>query len=174
MSEDKSFKATDRQKFKGWLKKWQQARIPLTASFFIELLSPAKALSLAFQEDEIDIVATVSRIETAKRQLERLERKDVEDLPTVKRFLDKVEERGREYLYHNVTLPNFQAAKESARRSKNVLLGRIKEAMQTRLEVAENNHVLLASTILNCEGWEKTKEDGEEDVEFADQCIVEL
>ena len=71
--EDKSFKSADRQKFKGWLKKWQQARIPLTASLFIELLSPAKALSLAFQEDEIDIVATISHIETAKQQLERLE-----------------------------------------------------------------------------------------------------
>ena len=73
MSDDKSFKATGRQKFKGWLKKkWQQGRIPHTASLFTELLSPAKALSLAFQEDESDIVATIVRIETAKQQLERL------------------------------------------------------------------------------------------------------
>ena len=143
MSEDKSFKSADCQKFKGWLKKWQQARIPLTASLFIELLSPAKALSLAFQEDEIDIIATISCIETAKQQLERLERKDVEDLPTVKRFLEKVQECDGQYCYQNVTLSSFEVARQSARQSKNMLLGHIKEAMQTRLEVAENSHVLL-------------------------------
>ena len=47
MSEDKSFKSADRQKFKGWLRKWQQARIPLLACLFLEILSPAKMLSLA-------------------------------------------------------------------------------------------------------------------------------
>lgn len=62
----------------------------------------------------------------------------------------------------------------SVRHSKNKLLGRIKEAMQTRLEVAKNSHVPLASTFLNCEGWEKTTEDGGEDLEFADKCIAEL
>jgi len=55
-----------------------------------------------------------------------------------------------------------------------MLLGRIKEAMQTRLEVAENSHVLLASTILNCERWEKTTEDSGEDLEFANDCIAKL
>ena len=174
MSEDKSFKAADRQKFKGWLRKWQQARIPLTACLFIELLSPAKALSLAFQDDEIDIVATVGRIATAKKQLERLERKDFLDLPTVKRFLEKIEERDFAFQYQNVNLPSFEPAKESARRSKNMLLGRIKEAMETRLEVAENRNVVLASTVLNCEGWEKKDEYGEEDLGFADDVIAEL
>ena len=55
-----------------------------------------------------------------------------------------------------------------------MLLGRIKEAMQTRPKVAENSHVLLASTIINCEGWVKTTEDSRKDIEFADNCIAEL
>ena len=46
--------------------------------------------------------------------------------------------------------------------------------MQTGPEVAENSHVLLASTIVNCEGWEKTTEDSRKDLEFADNCIAEL
>lgn len=35
MTEDASFKAADRQKFKGWLQRWKQARIPLLACLFI-------------------------------------------------------------------------------------------------------------------------------------------
>lgn len=44
MSQDRLFKAADRTKFQGWLRKWQQARIPILACLFIKLLSPAKAL----------------------------------------------------------------------------------------------------------------------------------
>ena len=92
MSEDKSYKSADRQKFKGWLRKRQQARIPLLACLFVEILSLTKLLSLAFQDNNIDTVSSIQRLETAKKQLARLERKNFEDLPTVKRFLDKVEE----------------------------------------------------------------------------------
>ena len=75
MSEDKSFKSADRQKFKGWLRKWQQARTPLLACLFLDILSPAKMLSLAFQENVINPVSTIQRLETAKKQLDRLEGK---------------------------------------------------------------------------------------------------
>ena len=96
MSEDKSYKSADRQKFKDWLRKWQQARIPLLACLFVEVLSTAKVLSLAFQDNDIDTVSSIQRLEMAKKQLARLEWKNFEDLPTVKRFLDKVEERDRD------------------------------------------------------------------------------
>lgn len=58
-----------------------------------------------------NIIATIAKIETAKQQLERLEWTDVEDLPTVKYFLDKVDERDRKCPYQNVTLPFVQATK---------------------------------------------------------------
>ena len=49
-------------------------------------------------------------------------------------------------------LPSIKAAKESAKHTKTMLLGLIKEAKETRLEIAENKHVLMAATVLNCEG----------------------
>lgn len=174
MSEDKSFKSADRQKFKGWLRKWQQARIPLLACLFLDILSPAKMLSLAFQENDINPVSTIQRLETAKKQLDRLEGKKFDELPTVQRFLDKVKENDGNFFYQSVTLPNFNAAKDSAEVSKGILLDRIKDAMQTRLEAGENKIVLMAATILNCKGWERRKENGEEDLEFADNCVADL
>lgn len=176
MFEDKSFKSADRQKFKGWLRKWQQARIPLLACLFLEILSPAKMLSLAFQENDINPVSTIQRLEMAKKQLDRLEGKKFDEFPTVQRFLDRVKENDGNFLYQNVTLPNFNAAKDSAEVSKGILLDRIKDAMQTRLEAGENKIMLpvMAATILNCEGWERRKENCEEDLEFTDNCVAHL
>ena len=46
---------------KGWIeqsskdgRKWGNARYPLLAALYIEILSPAKALSLAFQKEDTD------------------------------------------------------------------------------------------------------------------------
>lgn len=46
--------------------------------------------------------------------------------------------------------------------------------MQTRMEAAENKYVVMAATILNCEGWERKNENGEEDEEFADNYVAAL
>ena len=174
MTEDKSFKATDQQKFRGWLKKWRNARLPISSCLFVEILSPTKSLSLAFQSEDINPVYSISQLEKAKRQLHRLERKDYEDLPTVKRFLDKVVLVSGKYEYQNVLLHEFATAKDFAQRVKNELLQRIKVSLESRLEVAENRYVLHAATILNTEGWEKHNDEGNEDDEFADKCVSEL
>ena len=49
--EDSSFDSKKRAvatSFKGYLKKWKHAKIPLYLALFIELLSPVRILSLAF------------------------------------------------------------------------------------------------------------------------------
>lgn len=87
MSEESSFKAADCMKFQGWLRKWQQAMILILPCLFIQLLSPAqpspaKALSVAFQGEEIDIVSSVVHTQTRNEQVEPLQRRDLQDLPT--------------------------------------------------------------------------------------------
>ena len=131
-------------------------------------------LSLAFQENGINPVSTIQRLDTAKKQLDHLEGKKFYELPMVQQFLNKVKENDRNFLYQNVTLPNFNATKDSAEVSKGILQDRIKDATQTRLEAGEKKIVLMAATILNCEGWERRKENDEEDLEFADNCVVNL
>lgn len=177
MAEDSSFKPSDRQKFKGWLRKWQNARIPLLCCLFVEILSPAKFLSLAFQDEKIDIVSSVSRVENAYSQLKRIEKKEMEELPTVKRFLQKVEKVGDNFFLEDVILNGFQEAKKTVSASKELLLNAIKDAMETRLDISENKYVKSAAVILNTEGWEK-KSDVETDTPydntFADKDIAQL
>jgi hypothetical protein len=73
-----------------------------------------------------------------------------------------------------VALNAFQEAQDFIKKAKNVLLGKIKHAMEIRLEVAENKVVIHAVAVLNTEGWEQYDEDGEEDLSFADNVLEEL
>jgi hypothetical protein len=82
----------------------KSVQLSLLSCLFVEIVSPAKVLSLAFQREDIDPVYSISQLEKAKRHLQRLERKHVEDLPTVKRFLDKVVLVNGEHQYQNVVL----------------------------------------------------------------------
>jgi hypothetical protein len=59
-----------------------------------------------------------------------------------------------------VVLKSFGNAKESARKLKNVVLAKVKQAVEARLEVAENKLVIFACTVLNTEGWERMDEEG--------------
>ena len=90
MIEDKSYKSNDRATLKGYLKKWRHAKTPLYLALFIELLSPARILSLVFQQEEVDIVSTSDSIENTKRMLEKIRATPVFELPKVKAFTDSV------------------------------------------------------------------------------------
>ena len=67
MYQDASYKSSDRSKFIGYLQKWQHAKTPLHLALFIELLSPIRVLSFAFQETEVDIVNIAANIRKTKR-----------------------------------------------------------------------------------------------------------
>ncbi|XP_065654680.1 uncharacterized membrane protein-like [Hydra vulgaris] len=90
MAADFSFTQAERAKFKGYHQKWNHGRISLNIALFIKVLSPANLLSLSFQSNEIDSVATSGFIEQTKKQLSRLKKNEFNDLPTVKRFLAKL------------------------------------------------------------------------------------
>ena len=90
MAEDNSFKATDCAKFRGYLRKWKTSRMPILMSMFLDILQPAKFLSLAFQDDEIDTVKSSQALQDAQSHLSKLERKSFQNLPHVKFFLSKV------------------------------------------------------------------------------------
>ena len=56
MMEDSSIKAVDRQKFKGYIQKWQNSKFLLGCAFFHDLLKPSAVLSKIIQEDELCVV----------------------------------------------------------------------------------------------------------------------
>ena len=170
LTEDKSYPSKERAKFKGWHQKWTNARIPLLACLSIEVLAPARILSKIFQAEEVDVVAVGHNLQKTKQQLDRIERKDFDQLPTVQRFLNNVEEDEGEFKYQDVVLKNFLNGKESAQRRKNEWTSLVSKAIENRLEPGNSEISKYSSEIINTEGWFRSTEDPD----FLDNELEEL
>eukprot|EP00731_Ephydatia_muelleri_P037327 Em0443g2a len=72
LSEDSSTKAADRAKFKGYLKKWLDAKYLLGCAFFVDLLLPCSVFSKTMQSDEVDIVEAMSNLLRTVKEVDKL------------------------------------------------------------------------------------------------------
>ena len=135
MSVDKTYKAKDRAKFTGYLRKWKHGRYPVLLCLFIELLSPVKLLSLAFQKEDVDIVNVVSSVETTNKQLDKLLDREFTQYPTFIRFKSKLRnEEEKTVIYQGTSLNGFDDAVINAENKRKQLTGLIRDFMTKRLE----------------------------------------
>jgi hypothetical protein len=119
MSVDNTCKAKDRARFTGYLRKWKHARYPVLLCLFIELLSPVKLLSLAFQKEDVDIVNVVSSIEKTNKQLDKLFDREFTQYPTFIRFKSKLRnEEEKTVIYQGTSLNGFGDAVNNAENKK--------------------------------------------------------
>ena len=157
MAEDESFPATERAKFKGWHKKWTMGRIPILACVAIEVLAPAKILSKTFQSADVDLVSASSLNNQAKKGLKRIKKKDFEQLPTVKRFLERVKEDNGQYSFQDVKLKDFIRAKEAAKKVKDEWVQLVSDSFDIRLDLDQDDSTIkFATVILNTEVWQSS------------------
>ena len=164
VSVDESYKSADRNKFIGWLRKWKSARYPILLCLFIEILSPVKVLSLAFQKEDVDIVNVVNANNQTKKQLNRLMEKDFLEYPTFQRFEGKVKKIEGDYFYEDARISHFEDAKGHTQSKKD----QIRDHVMHRLESTELEILTSAAIVLNSEGWERDQED------FSDEDIRRL
>ena len=165
MSVDRSYTSTDRAKFIGWLRKWQDARYPLLTCLFIEVLSPSKVLSLAFQEEDTDIVSVVAAIEKTKKQLKRLADKSFEELPMVKSFLGKIVSSEEGHQYEDIFFKKIELSMKNVSSIKCQMVGLIRDHLISRLQNDEISVLKSASIILDSKGWDRDDETlGDEEI----------
>ena len=151
--EDQNYSSLERAKFKGWHTKWTHARIPLLVCRSIEVLSPAKLLSKTFQSEDVDAVSTASLLEQSRNQLSRIDGKDYFELPTIKRFLNKVKNGDDNLCYfQDVSIKYFENAKDSVSRMKNEWVTVISEAVDARLKSDDTAPSQYGISIINTEG----------------------
>ena len=138
-----------------------------TVSFLIHwTFEPGESHDSCVKADT-DIVSVVAAIEKTKKQILKLGDRSFNELPTVKRFLDKIELINRHYKCENVEVRNFDAAKAHTSSIKAQLLGLIRDQILLRLEANEIPTLKSASIVLNTEGWESNNDEDE----FADNDI---
>ncbi|XP_065671716.1 zinc finger protein 862-like [Hydra vulgaris] len=170
MTADFSYTQAERAKFKGYHQQWNHGRIPLYIALFIEVLSPAKLLSLSFQSNEIDSVASSGFIEQTKKQLSRLKKKEFNDLLTVKRFLAKVKNNTGKYSFQDVELHDFTNALTLVKNSKSMIVSLIAESIEERLETQNTVPDMYGMLILNTGSWFQNNTNNS----FADDNIEKL
>ena len=82
LTEDKSIKSTDRQRLKGYLLKWRQARMIIGSALYTDALKPASLLSLTLQNDDINVVQGIKNILKSHTSLNKLTSQDVVEWPS--------------------------------------------------------------------------------------------
>ena len=93
------------------MQKVDRSTYSIMVCFSSEVLQPAKLLSETFQNENVDMVDVVTYISQTKKQLERMERKDFESLPSVHCFLNSVKEQKEKHLFQDIKLKGFDNVK---------------------------------------------------------------
>ena len=72
-------------------------------------ITASKIVAKTFQNKNVDMVDVVTYIsQTKKKQLERIERKDFESLPTICHFLNDMKEEEEKHLFQDIKLKRFR------------------------------------------------------------------
>ena len=87
LTEDNSIKSTDRQRLKGYLLRWREARMIVGAALYTDALKPASFLSLTLQDD---IVQGLKSILKAHSSLKKLSSLDPGEWPVLKMVLSQM------------------------------------------------------------------------------------
>ena len=94
-----------------------------------------------------------------------IQKKNFNQLPTVKRFFERVKEEDGTFKFQDVPVKSFEQAKEGAKHTKDTLVAAIKNAVTACLENAETAPETHSTMILNTEGWLSSKQDDEFGIE---------
>ena len=162
LSCDKSVKPTDQAKLKGYLRKWKSGKLFVYSCFFVDLLQPAAVLSQVFQVEDVDAVTVSLAISKAKKQLNNVQKKEVDKLQTLRHYLDKIDDDK----YQGVELPNLETAMTNLKEHAPSFVQLLQNAIEIRL--SGSNDIATMAEILNCEAWD-CKSSGNESM---DQVIL--
>ena len=147
LTEDKSMKSTDRQRLKGYLLKWRDARMIIGSALYADALKPASLLSLTLQDDDINIVQGIKHILKAHSALKKLTSQDPVEWPVTKVVLSRLKDENGGKVYQGSELHRFTVttAKSCADQALSDLIS-LDSKMRARLEWSDIN--LMRSILL--------------------------
>ena len=117
LTKDASLRSEDRERFKGYLRKWMQYRTIFGCALYVDILKPASILSLSLQGSGLDIVLGIKNILKSVTALKNLAKQDPLEWPTVKLLLGRIKEADGETSYQGATLVNCTSeSREKAKR----------------------------------------------------------
>ena len=161
MTEDRSIRSVDRQKLKGYLLKWRDAKFLLGCAFFNDLLRPLAILCKVLQENELCVVRAIESVFKVKQLMDKLKTTSFEELPTVKKVLERIQRDeldSTSITYQSAESKRYEPAIEYLKANHVQWVGSIEACMLQRLKSQAPELELLthAITILSTHGWERS------------------
>ena len=156
LAEDRSLKAEDRARLKGYLKKWMEYRTILGCAMYVDILKPPSLLSLSLQESEVDTVLGIKNILKSITALKSLARQDPFEWPTVKLLLGRIKDEAGEKSYQGAALKNASTAtQENLKQDALHDLNRLDKKMRERLKWSDIKLLLSLLIFLETQSWAK-------------------
>lgn len=148
---DSSVKASDKARLKGYLAKWQEAKILIGSAMYVDCLKAPSLLSKALQGEKADIVMCLKNILNSKRVLTHLVHTNPLQWPTVKLVLDRISDDKE---YQGATLHHFSESVVTTCKDQVIAdISRLEIKMRERLEWSDANLLRAILMFLDTQSW---------------------
>ena len=112
LSDDPKTKSVDRQRLKGYILKWRNAKMLIGSALFCDILKPSSILCKILQEVDVCVVRAIEAVLKASQSAYQLKDTPFQDLPTVKKVLSRISHNDDEgsTTYQGVELTDYEGA----------------------------------------------------------------
>lgn len=155
LADDTKVKSVNRQKMKGYMSKWSDARMILGSTFFHDLLRPAAILCKALQRDEVCVISAIESILKTSNMIDKLKETAFEDLRTVKKVMVRITEESGSVTYQCVDLKRYEEGLAFLKSRHQQYMDLVQDCLRDRVKVQSVD--LLTLTILATHGWERSE-----------------
>lgn len=178
--EDTSVRAGDRDRLKGYIKKWKDPKMLFGCAMFIDALKPVSLLSLTLQNENADIVMSIENTLKSVKSLKSLSEQDPKEWPTVKLMKSRINVSSQEY--QGVVLENIDACLEQCKVHVLADLQRLDRRIQERLEWSDLKLLRSILVFVETQSWlqrssHSSEDDGDDgllEIRAAVECITSV
>ena len=177
LTEDRSIKAEDRERCRGYLHKWKQPKTLIGCAMYIEALKPLSLLSLSLQGEGADIVLSMVNTMKSVKSLKKLTQQEVSEWPMVKLVKKRLKDADGNQEYQGVAISDFDATLETCSRDVMADLRRLDGKIKARLEWSDTDLLRAVVAFLSTHNWlmrEDTQDSDEEGIVDPDEVSSDM
>ena len=162
LTEDSTVKACDKQKLKGYVRRWRHSKTLLGCALFHDLLKPAGNLCKALQDEEICVVSAIEAVLKTNKAIDKFSTTAFDDLPTVKKVITRIQHSHGVASYQGAELADHETSVAYLKSHKDQYVEKLVSCLNDRVKVQHPDLLTNALTLLATQGWQKS-----EDASFA-------
>ena len=173
--EDRSLRASDRSRLKGYLLKWKEPKMLVGCALYVEALKPISLLSLVLQSEKTDIVSSIESTLKSVKSLQSLIRKDPKDWTQLKLLKQRIQEVNGEQEYQGIPIVSLDSLVDECKIHVLADLERLERAIKHRLEWTDTGLLRASLSFLETQSWQEKDTESEDDmadIRASVQCLV--